>query len=69
MGLPRRACLDAEPKRMVLRKAQVIRASFIQEREGNRRIRVPDVRRNQIQRELQRFPGEVIHEAALGENR
>jgi hypothetical protein len=54
MRVPRCAGLDPEPKRVILREAEVIRASFVYEGKRAGRGRVPGVRRNHIERGLQR---------------
>src|ERR1700686_1616669 len=64
MSVPRCAGLDPEPKRVILREAEIIRASFVYEGERAGRSRVPGVRRDHIERGLQPGLKRVIHVSA-----
>src|SRR5258708_1588514 len=65
MRVPCRTGVDAESERMILRQPEVVRTSFVDERERARRSRVPGVRRNDVQRGLQLCLGPMIHWAPL----
>src|SRR6267154_1262377 len=53
MRIPRGACVDSEPKRVILRQSEVVRTSRIHEEERARWRRKPRECRNHVQRGLQ----------------
>src|SRR5258708_11137412 len=53
MGVPLCANVDAETQRMIFRKTEVVRSSFVHEGEPAGRRRVPSMRWNHIQSGLQ----------------
>jgi hypothetical protein len=53
MGIPLSANVESETKRVVPRKAKVIRGSFIYEGESTGRSSVPGIRRNHVESRLQ----------------